>query len=142
MEGDADTDGLVILGENLAPKQPRHKCGDALLAVDEDAFAGRRSAVLEFHGGIAPCDEVANGVSLIERVEEVADLGRLPNERTLNFRDGDLARLHPGKQSFNGMRSDGVALGRHGSGFPSVISPSRLWTSARLKVFQRSLSLK
>ena len=37
----------------------------------------------------------------------------LPNERSLDFRNGDLTRLHPREQCFNGMRSNGRSLRGH-----------------------------
>ena len=51
------------------------------------------STSLEIYGGIAPSDEIADGIALIKRVEEVADFGGFPNERALNFGNGYLARL-------------------------------------------------
>ena len=69
VESDFDANGLVILGENLAAKQACHESCNALLAIDEDALAGRERSILELHRGIAPCDEIADGVALVERVE-------------------------------------------------------------------------
>jgi hypothetical protein len=55
--------------------------------------------------------EVADGVALEERVEEVADLGRLPDEGPLDLGDGDLAGFDPSEDGLDGLRGDGVALG-------------------------------
>jgi hypothetical protein len=41
VEGDADADRLVVLGQHLAAEQRGHERGDALLAVDQDALARR-----------------------------------------------------------------------------------------------------
>ena len=39
MEGDADADGLIVLGENFPTEQRRHEGCNPLLTVDEDALA-------------------------------------------------------------------------------------------------------
>ena len=46
------------------------------------------------------------------RVEEDADLGRLPHEEVLHLGDGDLAGLHPNMQmnGLDGVRRDRAAL--------------------------------
>ena len=93
MEGNADADRLVVLGQHLPSQQRRHERGDALLAVDQDALARRRGAVLELHRGVAPGDQVADRIALVERVQQVADLGGLPDEGPLDLGDGDLADL-------------------------------------------------
>ena len=66
MESDADANRLVVLGEDLTPEQTSHEGGDSLLAVDEDAFPGGGGAILELYGGVAPRDEVADGVTLVK----------------------------------------------------------------------------
>jgi len=104
MESDADPDRLVVLGEDLTAQKPRHESRDSLLTIDQDAFSSGRRAVLELHRRIAPRDEVAHGVTLIKRVEEVTDFGRLPYKGSLNLWDGDLTRLYPSKKRFNGVR--------------------------------------
>src|SRR5579862_2834533 len=113
MEGDADADRLIVLSQNLSPKQPSHECGDSLLTVDENALTCGRRTVLKLHGGVSPRYEIADGVTLIERVEQIADFGGLPHKGALDFRDGDLARFHPGEQGLDGMRRDGIALSGH-----------------------------
>jgi hypothetical protein len=65
LEGDADADGLVVLGQDLAAQQRRHERRHPLLAIDEDALAGRRRSVFQPDCRIAPNDEVADGVASI-----------------------------------------------------------------------------
>ena len=60
---------------------------DALLAVDQDALAGGRGAVLELHRWVAPGDQVADGMALVERIEEIPDLDRFPHEGPLESRE-------------------------------------------------------
>jgi ABC-type polysaccharide/polyol phosphate transport system ATPase subunit len=46
------------------------------------------------------------GLNRNERVQQVADLGGFPNERALNFGDGNFARLHPSQQGFYRVRGN------------------------------------
>src|SRR6185437_16233582 len=89
VEGYAYAHGLVVLRQHFPAQQCGHEGGDALLPVNQDALARGWGAVLEPHGRISPSDQVADRVALVERIEEVADFGRFPDERALDFRDGD-----------------------------------------------------
>lgn len=91
IEGDPDADCLVVLGEHLDPENRCHEGRDPLLSINENPLAGRRGTVLQPHVGVAPGDEVADGVPAIERVEQVADFFGFPDKRALDFGDGDLA---------------------------------------------------
>ncbi len=91
VKSDTDTDCLVILIEHFTAEQRRHERRHALLAIDQDALACGRGAVFELDRGVTPGDQVADWISLVERVQQVANLGGLPHERTLDFGDGDLA---------------------------------------------------
>jgi hypothetical protein len=51
-----------------------------VLAVDEDTFASGRGPVLETHSRVAPRDQISDRIALIQRVQEVANLDRLPDE--------------------------------------------------------------
>jgi hypothetical protein len=113
MKGDADPHRLVILGQHLTPEQRRHQCSDPLLAVDQDALAGRGRTIFETHLWVAPCDQIADWIPLVERVEQIADLGRIPDEWSLNFRNRYLAGFDECQQGLDGMRRDGVALYSH-----------------------------
>jgi len=77
----------------------------------DDAFAGGRRAVFEFHLRIGRRDEVTHGVTLVKRDEEATQLRLLPNKGARNLLDGDLTRLHRGEKWPDGMRCEGVALG-------------------------------
>src|SRR4029077_18022647 len=54
----------------------------------------------------------ANRITLVEGVEKVADFGRIPDKRALDFGNRDLPRLDPGKESLDGMRSERAAFGQ------------------------------
>jgi hypothetical protein len=97
-EGNADADGVVVLREHFAPKQSRHEGCHPLLPINEDALAGGRRAILQLHGWVAPGDQIANGVALIEGIEQVPDLDSLPHEGALDLGDGDFAGLNPGEE--------------------------------------------
>ena len=115
VECDADLHRLIVFRQHLCAQQGRHERRDTLLPVDQDALAGRRGAVLELHRRVAPCNQVAHRVALVERIQQVAHFGRIPNKRALDFWDGNLARFHPGQQGLDGVGRDGVALCGHGS---------------------------
>ena len=66
MEGDANADRFVVLGQHFPAKQRCHEGRDPLLAVYEDALAGRRCAILELNRGIAPCNQIADRVTLVQ----------------------------------------------------------------------------
>src|ERR1039457_6922896 len=68
MEGDADADRFVILGQDLSSEQTRHEGCDALLTIDQYPLAQGRRSVLQLHGWIAPRDQIADGIPLIERI--------------------------------------------------------------------------
>ena len=69
MERDANANRFVVFGQYLPTEQSCHERCHSLLTVDQDAFTRRRGAVLELDGRIAPRDEVADRIALIERVE-------------------------------------------------------------------------
>jgi len=52
MEGDANAHRLVFARQHLPTEQRCHQGGDSLLAVDQDALAGGRRAVLELNRGL------------------------------------------------------------------------------------------
>ena len=108
VEGDAYVHLLVVFIEHPLTNDGGGQGGDALLAVDEDLLARRQGAVLQLHVWIAPGDDVAYGVALVEGVDEVADLGGLPNKGALNLRDRNIARLDPTEERLDGLLVDGV----------------------------------
>lgn len=48
-----------------------------------------------------------------QAIEEIADLGRLPDEWALDFRDRNLAAVDPCEQGLNRMWCDCVSLRGH-----------------------------
>lgn len=61
------------------------------------------------------------GVSLVQGIEEVADLGGFPYERALDFRDGDFTGLHPSQDGLDRVWGDGIALGHSWIGYDGEI---------------------
>ena len=104
IEGDLDLARLVVVRQHFLAEKGRHERRDALLAVDEDALANGDGTVFQFDLGIAPGDQVAHRISLIQGVKQVADFGRFPDERALDFRDCYLAGFHPGQERFDWVR--------------------------------------
>jgi hypothetical protein len=113
MEGNANPNRLIVLGQHLAPQERRHQRRDALLAVDQDALARRGRTVLEAHPRVAPGDQIAHRITLVERIQKVADLGSVPDEWSLNLWDRNLRGPDPGQQDLNRLGRDGIALGGH-----------------------------
>ena len=104
IEGDLDLPRLVVVRQHFLAKKGRHECRDALLAVDEDALANGDGTVLQFDLGIAPGDQIAHRIALIQGIKQVADFGRFPDKGALDFGDGDLAGFHPSQERFDWVR--------------------------------------
>jgi hypothetical protein len=110
MKSDADADRLVVLGQHLTAKRAAIRAVTRCCPSIRMRLPAAGAAVLELHGRVAPGDQVADRVALVERVQEVANLGGFPDEGSLDLGDGDLARLHPGQQGFDGVWRDGTTL--------------------------------
>src|SRR5262245_58956936 len=103
MERDPDSDGLIVLCEDFSAQEGRHQCSNSLLTIDKNSFASGKCAVLELDRWVAPRDQIADRITLVERVQEISDLRCLPYERALNLRDRDLAGFDPRHQRVDRM---------------------------------------
>src|SRR5690606_37339405 len=108
MKGDTDAYRLVIFGQHPLAEQSRHQSRDPLLTVNQNPLASRVGTVFQSHRRVAPSNEVTNRISLVERIQEIAHLGRIPDKRALDLRNGYLTRLYPGEQGFDGIRCDRI----------------------------------
>ena len=53
--------------------------------------------------GVTPCNDVSNRITIIKRVNKIANFSRIPHKRALDFRYGYLAVLYPGQNGLYGM---------------------------------------
>ena len=114
MERDRYAHFPVVLVDNRTPEHGSQKRRHTLLAVDQNTFALRLRSILQSNRRVAPRDKLTNRVAKIERVDEIAHLRRIPNERALDLGDRNLVGLDPGEQSLDRMLIDRIALNGHG----------------------------
>ena len=83
--------------------EDRVERGQALLAVDDQSVTAAWPFVAVPIGpgstvGVVPEEQVADGKAAVHRVEEVAHLGRRPDERPLDVRQTNVALIDVGEQ--------------------------------------------
>ena len=113
MERDRDAHLPVVLVDNRTPEHGCQKRRHTLLAVDQNTFTLRLRSILQSDRRVAPRDKITNRVAEIERVDEIAHLRRIPDERALDLGDRNLVGLDPGEQGLDRMLIDRIALNSH-----------------------------
>ena len=63
------------------------------LPIDQDLLVCRHLPALQSSTNRVPRDEIANGVAVVQRVDQIANLDAVPYERALKLRDRDLFTL-------------------------------------------------
>ena len=118
IERDPDVLDLVVVRDHLFAFENGVETRQALLAIydhlQSGRCAGRRAHSVAVHRcGRRPEQEVARRIAVVERVEEITHARSLPDERTLQVRQAQLAAVDLLHQCADRMLRVGEALCRH-----------------------------
>jgi hypothetical protein len=94
-----DTYGLVPFFDDLEAGHRRTQRSNALLPGDEDLLVRRYPPALEMCAHGPPGDQVANRVSLVQRVDEISNFGTVPHEMALKPKNGGLLVMNVRQQA-------------------------------------------
>lgn len=108
--GDLDTLLLVVLVEHGHACERSHDGSHALLTVYEHGLSLRGPATLESDVRVFPRYEVSRWIALVERVDKLAHLRGVPNERALYLGDGDVARGYEAQYLLDGVLRDRIIV--------------------------------
>jgi hypothetical protein len=113
MKRNLNEPSFIIIREHFTAQARGHQPGKALLPIDQDPLPRRRAPIFQFAARIFPSDQIPNRIPLLERIEQIANLHRLPHKRPLNLRNRNLTTLNPRQQRLNRLWSDGIFLCCH-----------------------------
>ena len=85
---------LVIFIKHGFARERGGERSHALLTVDKHRLALRNAAAFDLHVGVLPGDQIAGRVSVVKRVDQVANFGTVPYEGPLDFRNRDVAGFY------------------------------------------------
>ena len=110
MKRNLNTPSSIIIGEHFTAPARGHQRGNALLPIDQYPLPRRRAPIFQFDARIFPSDQIPHRIPLLERIEQIANLHRLPPKRPLYLRNRNHTTLHPRQQSLNRVWRNGVFL--------------------------------
>jgi hypothetical protein len=113
MKRNLNAPSFIIIREHFTAPTRGHQRGNALLPIDQHPLPHRRAPIFQFDARIFTSDQIPNRIPLLERIEQITNLHRLPHKRSLNLRTRNLTTLHPRQQRLNRLRSNGIFLRCH-----------------------------
>jgi hypothetical protein len=113
MKRNLNAPNFIIIREHFTAPARGHQRGNALLPIDQYSLPRRRAPIFNFDARIFPSDKIPNRIPLLERIEQITNLRRLPHKRPLYLRYRNFTTLHPRQQRLNRLRCDGIFLRCH-----------------------------
>jgi hypothetical protein len=110
MKRNLNAPSFIIIREHFTAPPRGHQRGNTLLPIDQYSLPRRRAPIFQFDARIFPSDQIPHRIPLLERIEQIANLHRLPPKRPLYLRNRNFTTLHPRQQSLNRVRCDGIRL--------------------------------
>ena len=82
MKRNLNAPSFIIIREHFIAQVRGHQRGNALLPIDQYPLP-RRAPIFQSYARIFPCDQIPNRIPLLERIEQITNLHRLPPKRPL-----------------------------------------------------------
>jgi hypothetical protein len=131
MKRNLNAPSSTIIREHFIAQARSHQRGNALLPIDQYPLPRRRAPIFQFDARIFPSVQIPNRIRLLERIEQIANLHRLPHKRPLNLRNRNHTTLHPRQQRLNRLRCDGIFLRCHVAEVPNKLLIKRILCFSR-----------
>lgn len=110
MKRNLNAPSFIIIREHFTAPARGHQRGNALLPIDQYPLPRHRAPIFQFDARIFPSVRIPNRIPLLERIEQITNLRRLPPKRQLYLRYRNHTTLHPRQQSLNRVWRNGVFL--------------------------------